>query len=106
MFIYALGTGTRGERARFRRDIVHTCQRVCRVKNVEHARVFDAVIDAQAIFALRNQTGLAEKHQLLRDVCLALPQQRSEMTDALFAVAQRVKQAQARGMRERAEKLG
>jgi hypothetical protein len=49
---------------------------------------------------------LAEKHQLLRDICLALMQERSQMTDTLFAIAQRAEQAQPRGMRDRAEKAG
>jgi len=105
-FIYALGAGAPGERPRFCRNIPAARQRVRRVEQIEHARVFDAVIHPQAVFAILDQSGLAEKHQLLGDVRLALAKEGGQMTHALFARAQRVEQAHARGMRERAEQLG
>jgi hypothetical protein len=76
----------------FCHHISYTRYRIRGIHHVEHARVFDAVIHAQAIFAIFDQSGLAEKHQLLRDVRLALPQQCGEMTNTFFAVAQRVEQ--------------
>jgi len=92
MFIHALGARTRGERARFRRDPFDARHHICRGEQIEHARVSDAVVHAQAILAILDQSGLAEKHQLLRDVRLALPKERSQMTHALFPFAQRVEQ--------------
>jgi len=106
MFPRASGTRTRGERPRFRRDIFCARQRIRRVEQREHARVCDAVIHAQASFAIRDQTGLAEERQLLGNIRLTLLQERSQMANTFFAVAERVEQAQARGMRERAEQLG
>jgi hypothetical protein len=75
----------------FCHHISYTRYRVCGIHHVEHTRVFDAVVHPQAILAILDQAGLAEKHQLLRDICLALMQERSQMTDTLFAIAQRVK---------------
>ena len=106
MFPRASGARTRGERPRFRRDIFCARQRVRRVEQREHARVFDAIVHAQAIFPIFDQPGLTEERQLLGNIRLTLPQERSQMTNTFFASAERVEQAQARGMRERAEQLG
>jgi hypothetical protein len=90
----------------FCHHISYTRYRIRGIHHVEHTRVFDAVVHPQAILAILDQAGLAEKHQLLGDIRLALPQQRGQMTDTLFAIAQRAEQAQPRRMRDCAKQLG
>jgi hypothetical protein len=69
---FAFGARARTDSRFFGGYVVRADQRVERVQHVEHARVFDAIIDTQAIFAIFEDARAAEEHQLLRNVCLPL----------------------------------
>ncbi len=68
--------------------------------------VFDPIIHPQPVFAVLDQTRLAQEHQLLRDIGLALAQECREVADALFFVAECVQQTQPGRVRQRSEDIG
>jgi hypothetical protein len=70
----ALGTGTRSDEPAFRVPNWDAHKRVHRVQHLKETGILDAIVHPQALLAILDQAGLAEKHQLLRDIRLALAQ--------------------------------
>ncbi len=81
--------------------MLNACKGIQRVQHGEHMAVLDAVIDAQAVFAVFNQPDLTQEHELLRDIRLAVAQERRQMANALLILAQRIEDAPTDGVSNR-----
>jgi hypothetical protein len=83
--------------------IFYTQDSVHRIQHVKDPRVLDPIINSQAVLAILDQSGSAEKHELLRDVGLALPKECRQMANTLFILSQGIEDTQAGGMGNRLE---
>jgi hypothetical protein len=63
-----------------------------------NARFLNTVIDAETVFVVLDETGVPQKHELLRNVGLGPVQQCRQMANTLFIIPKRVEQPQARRM--------
>lgn len=69
----------------------------------DQLRTGDAVVDPQPLFAFRDQTGLTQHRQMLRDVRLPAADERGQVADTFFAGQERFQQLQAGGMSKQAQ---
>ena len=73
------------------------------VQPLQNSRLLDAVIDAETIFAILNESGLPEKHKLLGDVSLRALQECGQVANTRLIQPKRVEQAQTCWVRDRSQ---
>jgi hypothetical protein len=73
------------------------------INQIEHTWIFDLIINAQAIFAILDNSGLAKEHELLGYVCLSPMQRGGQMANTFFARAQQIEDLQTSRMTDRFE---
>jgi hypothetical protein len=76
------------------------------IQHSEDLRIMYLVIDSQPILAVGDQTSLAQRQKMLRDISLTLSQDCLNMADADLARAQQFQDLQPRRMRQHAEHIG
>jgi hypothetical protein len=68
-------------------------------------RLGDAVKNAQSVFAGTHEVGRAQRHEMLRDGCLAFAKHGLDVTDADFTRAEELQDVETGRVRQGAQEL-